>query len=219
MPQEGVTRKVSIDDVHRLQLAGAQVEVIAGADAGQKLDIEAAGLVVGSGSDCDLQLDDALVSRRHLELRAEETGVRVLDLDSTNGTLLHGAMIRDVLLTGDAVLGVGDSSLQVRLSGETLDVSVSPRRRFGNAIAHSPAMRHVFSLLERAAKMDVTVLLEGDSGTGKDVLATALHSESARSEGELVVVDCGAIPEGLVESELFGHEKGAFTGASAARPR
>ncbi|HHH29454.1 MAG TPA: sigma 54-dependent Fis family transcriptional regulator [Polyangiaceae bacterium] len=218
MPQEGVTRKVSIDDVHRLQLAGAQVEVIAGADAGQKLDIEAAGLVVGSGSDCDLQLDDALVSRRHLELRAEETGVRVLDLDSTNGTLLHGAMIRDVLLTGDAVLGVGDSSLQVRLSGETLDVSVSPRRRFGNAIAHSPAMRHVFSLLERAAKMDVTVLLEGDSGTGKDVLATALHSESARSEGELVVVDCGAIPEGLVESELFGHEKGAFTGASAARP-
>jgi transcriptional regulator with PAS, ATPase and Fis domain len=79
-------------------------------------------------------------------------------------------------------------------------------------------MRHVFSLLEQAAQTDVTVLLEGDSGTGKDVLATALHSEGKRSDGPFVVVDCGALPEGLLESELFGHEKGAFTGAVSSRP-
>jgi DNA-binding NtrC family response regulator len=79
-------------------------------------------------------------------------------------------------------------------------------------------MRHVFQLLERAAKSDVTVLLEGESGTGKDILATALHQESGRKEGPFIIVDCGAIPENLVESELFGHEKGAFTGAVASRP-
>jgi two-component system, NtrC family, response regulator HydG len=218
MAPGGVTRKVSAEDIHRVQLTGASVEVITGADAGQRLDIEPTGLLVGSGIDCDLQLDDALVSRRHLELRPETEGLRVLDLESTNGTLLHGARIRDVLLTGDTVLGVGDSSLQVRLRAEPLDMTVSPRTQFGAAVAFSPSMRHVFALLERAAKSDVTVLLEGDSGTGKDVLATALHTESKRCEGELVVVDCGAIPDGLVESELFGHEKGAFTGAMQARP-
>ncbi len=172
---------------------------------------------VGAGADCDLQLDDALVSRRHLELRADEHGVRVRDLGSTNGTLLGGVMIGEVLLTADATLTVGETSLAVRLSAEPLDLSLSPRHQFGAAVAYSPAMRHVFALLEKAASSDVTVLLEGDSGTGKDVLATALHQQSPRAEAPFVVVDCGAIPEALVESELFGHEKGAFTGAAKSR--
>ncbi len=213
----GVTRKASLGDIHRLRLTGATIEVISGAEEGVSVEIGATGVVVGSGKSCDLQLSDPLVSRRHLELTAEELGVRVIDQNSTNGTLLHGAWVRDVLLTSDAVLGLGDSSLSVRLSAEPLDVTVSPRRRFGDAIAHSGAMRHVFALLEQAAQSDVTVLLEGDSGTGKDVLATALHEESRRQRGPFVVVDCGAIPEGLVESELFGHERGAFTGAHQGR--
>ncbi len=217
MAHQDVTRKVALDDVHRLLLTGAVVEVVAGSAAGLTLDIDQAGLLVGSGPDCDVRLDDPLVSRRHLELRAEERGVRVVDCGSTNGTLIHGMLIRDVLLTSDAVLGVGDCSLQVRLTAEPLDVQLSSRRHFGDAIAHSASMRHVFALLERAAKSDVTVLLEGDSGTGKDVLAAALHSESRRADKPFVVVDCGAIPEGLVESELFGHDKGAFTGASHSR--
>lgn len=188
-----------------------------GSDAGAHVDIGPAGIVVGAGDDCDLQIEDRLVSRRHLELRAEEDGVRAVDLNSTNGTSFGGARVRDLLLKSDAVLTVGDTSLSVRINAEPLDLSVSPRRRFGDAIAHSAAMRHVFSLLEQAVKSDVTVLFEGDSGTGKDVLATALHEESKRAEGPFVVVDCGAIPEGLVESELFGSEKGAFTGAVARR--
>jgi DNA-binding NtrC family response regulator len=212
-----VTRKASLDDLHRLRLTSATVEVVSGAEAGLRVEIGAAGLVVGAGDSCDIQLADPLVSRRHLELTAEEHGVRVIDHGSTNGTLLAGARVRDVLLVSDAVLGVGDTSLAVRMSSEPLDVTISPRRRFGGALAHSAAMRHVFALLERAAASDVTVLLEGDSGTGKDVLASALHEESKRADGPFVVVDCGAIPEGLVESEIFGHEKGAFTGAHQAR--
>jgi DNA-binding NtrC family response regulator len=213
----GVTRKTSVGDIHRLRLTSATVEVISGPDAGLSVEIGATGIVVGAGSSCDVQLTDPLVSRRHVEIIAEEEGVRVVDQNSTNGTLLHGALVRDALLTSDAVLGVGDSSLSVRMSAEPLDISVSPRRHFGDAIANSGAMRHVFALLEKAAQNEVTVLLEGDSGTGKDVLATALHEESGRADGPYVVVDCGAIPEGLVESELFGHEKGAFTGAHQSR--
>jgi DNA-binding NtrC family response regulator len=215
--EEGPTRKASLDELHRLRLTGAEVEVMAGKDAGVRLEIGPSVLLIGAGSDCDLQLDDKLVSRRHLELRAEENGLRVRDLGSTNGTLFGGAQIRELLLTADAVLTVGDTSLAIRLHADPLDVSVSPRTTFGDAVAHSPGMRHVFSILEQAARSEVTVLLEGDSGTGKDVLATALHQESKRSEGPFVVVDCGAIPEGLVESELFGHEKGAFTGAHQSR--
>jgi len=215
--EELSTRAASLDDVNKVRLRGAQVEVVSGADAGLVLPIEAAGLLVGTGVGCDVRLSDKLVSRRHLELRAEAGGVRAIDLGSLNGTHFAGARIREILVDRDGVLIVGDTSLAVRLLAQPLDVSISPRTRFGDAIAHSPAMRHVFALLERAAKSDVTVLLEGDSGTGKDVLSQALHMESGRKEGPFVVVDCGAIPENLVESELFGHEKGAFTGAVNAR--
>jgi transcriptional regulator with PAS, ATPase and Fis domain len=212
------TRTAALDELSRVQLTGAEVAVVSGVDAGLTLPIGAAGLLVGTGLGCDLRVTDTLVSRRHLELRAEATGVRATDLGSLNGTHFAGARLREVLLTQDAVLTIGETTLAVRLSGEPLDVSLSPRTQFGDAIAHSPAMRHVFALLERAARSDVTVLLEGESGTGKDVLALAVHQESARREGPFVVVDCGAIPENLIESELFGHEKGAFTGALASRP-
>src|SRR5258708_4263054 len=94
--------------------------------------------------------------------------------------------------------------------------SFAERRSPCSAVAHSEAMRHVFRLLEVAARKDVTVLLEGESGTGKEVLASAIHEESPRKDGPFVVIDCGAIPANLVESELFGHERGAFTGAVAA---
>jgi transcriptional regulator with PAS, ATPase and Fis domain len=88
---------------------------------------------------------------------------------------------------------------------------------FGAAIGVSPAMRHLFAVLERAAQSDVTVLLEGESGVGKEVLARAIHTRSQRAGGPFVTVDCGAIPSSLIESELFGHERGAFTGATHAR--
>ncbi|NUO48663.1 MAG: sigma 54-dependent Fis family transcriptional regulator, partial [Polyangiaceae bacterium] len=214
----GATRKASTSELLTLRLVGAEVTVTKGPDIGLKAAVGPVGLLVGTGSGCDLSLSDRLVSRRHLELRAEADGVRVTDLASLNGTKLGSTRIRDAILTESATLVVGETTLRVELARDRLDVMVSPRRSFGGAIAESAAMRHVFELLEKAAKNDVTVLLEGESGTGKDVLALALHQESSRAEGPFVVVDCGAIAESLVESELFGHEKGAFTGAVATRP-
>ena len=216
--ERGGTREASVDEVNRIRLTGAEVSVTSGPDKGVTLALTQAGLMVGTSVVCDLRLaSDQLVSRRHVELRAEANGVRVIDQGSLNGTLFAGARVREIVLGKDATLTVGETTLAVKLLGAPLDVSVSPRTRFGDAIAHSPAMRHVFDLLEKAAKGDVTVLLEGESGTGKDILALALHQESQRREGPFVVVDCGAIASELVESELFGHEKGAFTGATTMR--
>lgn len=214
---ENATRKASAAELLTLKLVGAEVTVTKGPDIGLKASVGPVGLLVGTGSGCDLTLTDRLISRRHVELRAETDGVRVTDLASLNGTRLGAVRVRDIVLTESATIVLGDTTLRVELARDRLDVTVSARRSFGDAIAESPAMRHVFELLEKATKNDVTVFLEGESGTGKDVLALALHQESARKEGPFVVVDCGAISEGLVESELFGHEKGAFTGAIGTR--
>ncbi len=214
----GATRKATAEELLTLKLVGAEVTVTKGPDIGLKASVGPVGLLIGTGSGCDLMLTDRLVSRRHVELRAETDGVRVTDLASLNGTRLGSVRATDILLTESASLVVGDTTLRVEIARDRVDMTVSARRSFGDAIAESPGMRYVFELLEKAAKNDVTVLLEGESGTGKDVLALALHQESTRRDGPFVVVDCGAISDSLLESELFGHEKGAFTGAVATRP-
>jgi transcriptional regulator with PAS, ATPase and Fis domain len=211
------TRAASLDEIHRVRLKSARVRVVAGPDARAEATVGPAGIFIGSGTGCDLRLSDPRVSRRHLELRAEEGGVRAVDRASLNGTFLGSARVHDLLLVESTTLHLGGTTIAVDLLAEPLDVRFSSRTRFGDAIAHSQSMRHVFSLLEQAARGDVTVLLEGESGTGKEVLAHGVHAESARRDGPFVVVDCGAMPENLVESELFGHEKGAFTGAVGAR--
>ena len=213
------TRKAELRDALRLSLVGATVTVESGPDQGLSAKVGAAGLIVGTGSAADLCLSDPLVSRKHLELRARPDGLLARDLGSLNGTFLEGHRVFELLLTGSEKLTLGETTLGIALVSEGQKLGISPKRRFGRAIGESEAMRHVFELLQKAADSDVTVLLEGESGTGKDVLANALHEESARRDGPLVVVDCGAIAESLIESELFGHEKGAFTGAHAARAR
>ncbi|MEZ4307210.1 MAG: sigma 54-interacting transcriptional regulator [Polyangiaceae bacterium] len=215
--EEQATRRAAADAARSVRLTSAKVLVTAGPDAGLEATIGAAGLVVGTGQGADLRLSDRRVSRAHLSLRAEPDGVRLTELGSRNGTYFAGARVHDLALVEDASVVLGETTLLVRVLSEPLDVSVSSRQTFGQAIARSAGMRHVFELLEQAARTDVTVLLEGESGTGKEVLAHALHEESPRKDGPFVVVDCGAIPEKLVESELFGHERGAFTGAVAAR--
>ena len=215
--EDAATRKASAEDLLTLTLVGAELSVVSGPDAGRTMEVGPAVLVIGTGSAADMSLTDRLVSRKHVEVRAEPEGVRITDLGSLNGTKLGSVRIRDVLLTEDATLTVGETLLRIRIKRGGQGVKLSSRSQFGGAIAESAAMRHVFELLERAAKTDVTVLLEGESGTGKDILANALHLESPRRDAPFVVVDCGAIPEQLLESELFGHEKGAFTGAHAAR--
>jgi transcriptional regulator with PAS, ATPase and Fis domain len=125
--------------------------------------------------------------------------------------------IHELTLTSDAALVVGETTLAVVITSENLDLPLSTSSRFGDAVGVSPIMRHLFATLERAAPSDLTILIEGESGVGKDVLARAIHERSARRNQPFVVADCSAFPDNLIESELFGHDRGAFTGANESR--
>ncbi len=174
-------------------------------------------LTIGKAPDNDLVLPDDTVSRHHCELLREGAGLRVRDLGSTNGTRVDGTKVTDAVLSPGAVLRVGEVEVAVKPAAQQVDVLPSDEPRFGPALGQSLAMRTIFGMLERIAPTEATVLLEGETGTGKDVLARAIVEGSPRKGAPFVVVDCGAVSYSLIESELFGHERGAFTGAVAAR--
>jgi transcriptional regulator with GAF, ATPase, and Fis domain len=175
------------------------------------------GLRIGKAPDNDLVLSDDTVSRHHCELTRSADGILVRDLGSTNGTRVQGARVTEAVVAPGTVLKVGQVEIVLRPVGRSVEVLPSDRTKFGGALGQSLAMRTIFGVLERIAPTDATVLLEGETGTGKDVLARGIWSESGRSQGPFVVVDCGAVSYSLIESELFGHERGAFTGAVASR--
>jgi two-component system response regulator GlrR len=172
---------------------------------------------VGSHSSNACVLAEPSVSRFHCELVAEGAGLRVRDLDSRNGTLLDGVQIREAFAKNGSTLRIGHTVAQIQFGHERAAIPLSEKDRFGSLCGGSPAMRAAFALLERAAASDATVLLEGETGTGKGAAAEAIHEGSARKAGPFVLVDCGAISPQLLESELFGHERGAFTGAISRR--
>ena len=172
---------------------------------------------IGSHASNQIVIQDKTVSRFHCEVRADETGAHILDLESRNGTLVDGVRVGQAWLKEGSTLQLGHATLRFHLIPERAAIAVSQRERFGPMLGRSLAMRTVFAVLEKIAKTDSTVLLEGETGTGKEVTAEAIHEASPRADGPLVVVDCGAIPGNLLESELFGHEKGAFTGAVQQR--
>ncbi len=197
---------------------GAKIVVAQGPDTGRSATIDTPTFIIGTGQAADMRLADPAVSREHVRISLLPNGVRVRDEGSKNGTWLGGVRITDVLLTSDTSLVVGASTtVAITIDAADIELTLSPHDRFGEAIGGSPVMRNLFATLEKVAPTELTVLLEGESGTGKDVLSRAIHSKSARAGQPLVVVDCGAIPPTLVESELFGHERGAFTGADQAR--
>jgi DNA-binding NtrC family response regulator len=194
-----------------------QLVVVEGPDMGRAIRIGDGEKIVGTASECDLVLTDDRVSSRHFAIRLAGSGCRVRDLGSTNGTLYEGSRVSEADVPIAATLKVGHTFVRVQPVARSLDVVASQSRRFGELVAESLAMREVFAVLELAARSDVTVLLEGETGVGKELAARAIHAESERRRGPFVAIDCSALPENLVESELFGHVKGAFTGATSAR--
>ncbi len=195
-----------------------QLVVVEGPDMGRAAALGATPVLVGSDRACALALRDTGVSRQHLRVTAEADGqFLVEDLGSTNGTLYEGARLRALRVPAGATLKIGRTSLRVQPEPHGLQIEPSRAQRFGELVGASLVMREVFAVLELAAASDVTVLLEGETGTGKELAARAIHEASARRRGPFVAVDCGALPAGLVESELLGHVRGAFTGAQQAR--
>jgi two-component system, NtrC family, response regulator GlrR len=190
-----------------------RLRVVDGDDRKATFTPSAERTVIGTHASADFVLRDQTVSRFHCELSLGDGGVRVRDLDSRNGTRIAGVSIVEAHLSDPATLELGHTRVKIEWPDDHLRIPLSTRDRFGGLSGTSRAMRALYALLERAAASDATVLLQGETGTGKDLAAHALHDEGRRRDRPWVVVDCGAIAPALLESELFGHEKGAFTGA------
>jgi transcriptional regulator with GAF, ATPase, and Fis domain len=176
-----------------------------------------AKMTIGKAPTNDLVLSDDTVSRNHCELTRTGEGIHVTDLGSTNGTRIDGTRVQDAVLSPGSVLRVGEVEIAVRPAAQRVEVLPSEAGEFGGVLGRALSMRTIFGVLERIAPTDATVLLEGETGTGKDVFARAIAAASPRAQKPFVVVDCGAVSYSLIESELFGHERGAFTGAVAGR--
>jgi len=197
-----------------------RLSVTTGADEGLRYAAAGERTLVGTDPSADLRLSDPTVSRIHCELVLSDGRVLIRDLNSRNGTLVNGVSVLAAHLATDCRIRLGRTELAFDASRRaTSDVAgiERDRDRFGSLVGKSPQMREVFTVLEQAAACDVTVLIHGETGTGKDLAAASIHEASERRDGPWIVVDCGAISPTLLESELFGHERGAFTGADKAR--
>jgi DNA-binding NtrC family response regulator len=183
---------------------------------GPEVVIDVDPVVVGRATGADIVLADPEVSALHCELRAVSDGVLVKDLGSTNGTFVSGIRVREAVVVSPAELRVGGSSIAIEPEARRR-VDVGFRDRFGPLVGTAPKMRRVFAVLEKVAPTPLGILILGETGTGKELVAKAIHEASPFKAGPLVVVDCASIPASLAESLLFGHEKGAFTGATERR--
>jgi two-component system, NtrC family, response regulator HydG len=193
--------------------------VIEGPDTGTRFAVDGshAPHLLGQGPFCDLRLMDPQVSRRHAALELLGSKVRLRDLGSTNGTLVDRLGVVEAYLEGGEVLRLGASALRVERLVEASRANLSSRSAFGGLLGASRAMRRLYPWCERLASSTIPVIIEGETGTGKEVLAESLHDCGPRAAAPFVVFDCTAVPANLVESELFGHERGAFTGAHSTR--
>ncbi len=200
-----------------LVLKKALFKVVKGKDAGKEMVLQKALVSLGKLPENDLVLTDPTVSRRHAVVEEKPEGYVLRDLDSTNGTFVDGVRVREGYLTPGAIIRLGETELSFSPLEERLENLKSDLDRFGRLIGASTPMREVYGILDRIAPTDVTVFLEGETGTGKELAAKAVHAHSRRAEGPFVVFDCGAVAPNLIESELFGHEKGAFTDAVKTR--
>jgi two-component system response regulator HydG len=196
------------------------LEVTQGPDQARSVELDGrhpTRLLMGQSEACELRLTDPQVSRRHAAVEVVGNRLRLTDLGSTNGTYVGGLGIGEVYLRGGEVVRLGSTLVAVTRAPTEERPALSSRTRFGRTIGASEEMRRLYPLCERLANATVPVILEGETGTGKEVLAESLHEQGPSSRGPFVVFDCTAVPPALVESELFGHVRGAFTGAVSAR--
>jgi pSer/pThr/pTyr-binding forkhead associated (FHA) protein len=200
-----------------VNLRRCKLIITKGAQRGSEFVVGGDVVRIGKATDNDLVISDETVSRNHFEIVRDGKGYLVRDLQSTNGTFLDGAEIKEAYLRAGSVVGAGAVELKFTPFEERIEILPSEREQLGEMVGRSTAMREIFGLIERIAPTDATVLIEGETGTGKDMVARTLHLLSRRKDAPFVVVDCGAVAGTLIESELFGHEKGAFTGAVSAR--
>ena len=200
-----------------LRFDGFSLTVLEGPDTGVQLRARSSELSVGTAQGNDLVLTDTTVSRHHFSLEPTPQGILLRDLGSSNGTWVGGARVLQGYVADGSRVRVGRTTMRVDQVDEDICEPLSPDERFGALLGASEGMRRIFAAIPRIAQSESTVLLEGETGTGKGVLASAIHDAGARAARPFVVLDCTAIAPSLIESELFGHVKGSFTGAANDR--
>jgi len=172
---------------------------------------------IGSGPGNDWIIKNQTVSAVHAEITITDKGFRVKDLGSTNGTFINGVRIWDAVISDGQQLTFGTYQTDFQVEADTISEKISEQEEYHGAVGRSTQMRALFSRINKVATTPATVLIQGETGTGKEVVACSIYESSNRKEKPFVVLDCSSIPKNLVESELFGHEKGAFTGAISQR--
>ncbi len=187
--------------------------IIDGPDKGTAGTFEKPVIRLGADPLADIVLSDPTVSRSHAEVRRRGEEFELVDLESTNGTFIDGISVGRVAVTAGQIFQVGRTQVRLTCHTEQVPIEVTDSTRYGNIVGQSAALREIFSIMDRVAPSDLSVVIEGETGTGKELIAQAIHEQSQRKSKPFVVFDCSAFPATLLESELFGHEKGAFSGA------
>ena len=205
---------MTIEASRRVHVCGGAIRVVRPA-RGAEVRVGLSPVSVGRGKDCDLTVTDPKVSTIHLELVATSEGTRIEDR-SRNGTYVGGVKLASGVLVDAAKIQIGDTTLEY-VPAQPTRLSLGDATRFGPLVGASASMRLMFERIARAASTELTVLVTGETGCGKELVAHALHDAGARKGRPFVVIDCGSIPPGLAESTLFGHERGSFTGATDRR--
>lgn len=217
MSKQNILTTSLISEGTELAIDTADVVVVEGPDQGTRVTLGGNSVTIGSSSSADLVLHDSTVSSRHAEIEFQRKGYCISDRGSKNGLLLGGWRIDRAWLTDGIKIGIGSTTIAIEAHKEQSVLKLHPAGIYGDLVAHSLRMRALMAMIERLASAEATVLIEGETGCGKDVVANTIHSRSDRKDGPLVVFDCGAVPPELAASELFGHEAGAFSGAATRR--
>ena len=191
--------------------------VVSGPAQGQEFVVDKDQFSIGAGEQNAVVLTDSAVSKHHCEIQLLPDGYLIRDMGSTNGTMVKGVRVTEAFLNQGAEFQLGNTKIIFCPLQEARHYALSHAEAFGELIGHSVSMRRVFHLAETYAPTDATILIEGETGTGKEVLAEELHRHSKRKDRPFVVIDCAALARELTESELFGHTKGSFTGATTDR--
>ena len=195
------------------QRPGGVFVVIKGPDRGEQVTLSDHPITLGSAPNCDLVLTDKTVSRRHLEAYFDGQQTMVRDLGSTNGTYIAGSRFKEIAITFGSEFRLGKTVVKFLPQEEAVEPTAAESDSFGQLVGRDAKMRRLFGLLGDISPTEATVLVEGETGTGKELIAEEIHNHSRRPSGPFVVFDCGAVPHELIESALFGHIKGSFTGA------
>lgn len=215
---ESKTELLKIDEIPEVvSLRKCQLVVVDGPNRGKKLTLNKNVTKLGKRENNDLILTDKTVSRNHAEIEYTSDSFLLRDLGSTNGTFLNGSKVKEAYLSPGDLIKIGNSSLEFEAFDEKIKIEPSDKEEFGLMVGKSRKMRQIFSILEKISPTHATVIIEGETGTGKDLVAQAIHENSQRKGKPFMVFDCSAVAPNLIESELFGHEKGSFTGAVKSR--